>query len=661
METDTKQMMCKTLPYKMQKLVPSLIESARVNEENRLRQKSSWDRNLSLSECISKAERAATYISIAVLITEVWSPKMRKYAEKLMLNKAICENYLESKDIKFVCVLDSAEEEEDGWVIEDQDDIIIDLIWNKYNMKAYFDQVNVHRLWVQRSYDRLKGFMPSLCPEVIERHDLTKFAFSQAVGYTLKFVHSTAHDIWRIACDFHLHNEPHHPQTWSKIYTPEEKCKKLELWMKCAGEICDGFPYGVNLATHDFASEDFAEVFLLESFLDMVAVEWERKKGQQLDITTTDLVYIEDRFLCRYTVPQRKFIKEFMKRVKASDMSWQKANLTEKELRLLSLVCEEDRSALLSQMRSQKRDELSRMLQHAKGAASLPQGIGSSYESIDEEIMKQASDRAYFIMVAVVVMKYWNYNLRKYVEELILKRAIEEQFIEENHLQWIFVVENRASPPEEDSGAELSNISVAEVDLVKIIWEDFNVREHFSQMKDHRYWIMQSYHRLSKFMPELPEEILERHDLSKFAFSQAIGYTLKWVHSIHYPIWNKACNLHLHGEPHHPEMWSNVHFPEYKRSCLESWLCIQAGGFKYGIDVSALNLASENMAKVFLYESFLDMVGVEWERKKGGQLTLTNTELIDMKDRYLLRYSSSDRASLLRLMMMIREADVKSG
>lgn len=678
MESDTVDMMHRTVPESLQNEVSCVIESARVKEEEKLKQESSRfarqdkcygnhvgqnqnhesDR---LLESKQQAEKTAMRIAIAVLITQVWSPKMRKHVENLILNKAIQENYLESKLKKFVCILDDKDElKENDWVIEDQDDIIIDMIWNRFNMKEHFHHVRTHRLWVQRSYDKLKDFMPALCLEIIERHDLTKFAFSQAVGYTLKFVHNTYHDIWRSACDFHLHNEPHHPQTWSKIYTPEEKYQKLELWIRCTDEIQNGFAYGINLTPNDLISENFPEVFLLESFLDMVAIEWERKKGQRLDITTTDLVYMEDRFLRRYTLSQHFIINELINKVKGLDESWKDVKLTEREQNLLSLVCEQDKPCFVSKLVSQKKIELARLLQHARASENSFTGGGDSdQEKVDDEIQKRANDQAYFIMVATVVMEFWNSKFRKNVEELVLQKAIEEQFIKESHLQWIFVIENREKPMEEESGEEMANIPVVEDDLVKMIWEDFNVREHFSQMKDHRNWVMQSYHRLSKYMPEVPKEVIERHDLSKFAFSQAIGYTLKWVHNIQNPIWKKACDFHLHGEPHHPEMWSRVHYPGYKKSCLESWLCLQGGGSRYGVDVSSLNLKSENMAKVFLLESFLDMVGIEWERKKEGRLDLTNTQLIQMENKYLFRYCKSDREIMMKLMTVIREDDRK--
>lgn len=165
---------------------------------------------------------------------------------------------------------------------------------------------------------------------------------------------------------------------------------------------------------------------------------------------------------------------------------------------------------------------------------------------------KQADDITYNIMVAYIVMELCGViSSGSMWKVLFLRRLLKRGFIKEDHLKWIFVVENQVKSMGVDSDTEIPNISMTENDLVNLIWEDFNVREHFSQMKSHRGWLMESFHRIGKYMPELPEEVIERHDLSKFAFSQALGYTLMWVHGINHSFWTRACNLHLHHEPHH--------------------------------------------------------------------------------------------------------------
>lgn len=338
MESSTQDLILRTLPENLQEAGSWLIATAKASEEERLKgrqhrygrrngstQRDGSDMKVESEEIIikrmNKAERAGIPIAIARLIMELWSHKMRQHAEKLVLQKAVEEQYLKENLLKWVYVLETDEkksEDDWDWFIENQDDAIIELVWNRFNMKEHFHEVNNHRMWIQRSYDRLKDFFPNLSSEIIERHDLSKFAFSQAIGYTLKWVHDIYHEMWRTARDLHLHNEPHHPQAWSNLYTPEEKRRKLDLWLR---DVCDfrkGCPYGVDITNLDLEPEDLAEPFLLESFIDMVACEWERKKGQRLDITTWELVNIEDKFLNRYSKKQHQIISSLIKKIIAS-------------------------------------------------------------------------------------------------------------------------------------------------------------------------------------------------------------------------------------------------------------------------------------------------------------------------------------------------------
>lgn len=206
---------------------------------------------------------------------------------------------------------------------------------------------------------------------------------------------------------------------------------------------------------------------------------------------------------------------------------------------------------------------------------------------------------------------------------------------------------------ETDNATELSNIRMDESGLVKLVWEDLGVGEHFTLMKIHRDCIMQIFQTLGKYIPELPEEVVERHDLSKFAFSlyPQLG---SWDQSPHL---EQICELHLHHQPHHPVMWSNRHTPAYKITCLEKWLCVEGGGGRYDVEISTLGLLSEDMARAFLYESFLDMVAWEWLEKRKGLQDVTDRELVSMKERYLSRYSFSDRAAVKQIMMSIQEAE----
>lgn len=664
----------RTLPDNLKADGFHLIETSRVMEEERLKNRNKFRRHRGdrgdissqqtetqedIMKRKSKAEKAALPVAIAKLIMEVWSPQMRRHAEALILQKAIEEQYLQEDHLKWVHVLEKSDDDYDndsrnnGWVIENQDSTIIELIWNRFNIKEHFSTVKSHRMWIQRSYDRLKDFVPSLHAEIIERHDLSKFAFSQAIGYTLKWVHNLYNDIWKTACDLHLHNEPHHPQTWSNLHTPEEKRKALEYWTKDVCEFHNGCPYGIDIANLDLNSEDLAEPFLLESFIDMVGVEWERKKGQNLDISLRQLVYMDDKFLNRYSKKQHQIISNLMERIIASDDGWKTVALTEREKLLMTTVPQHRRASYVCQTEVQKKYEEKRLINLVKKDES-EKNEGNIDDVLTEEMIRNAHDAAFLIMISRVVMEHWDNSFRKHAEEVILKKAIEDKVLCESHWKWIRIIDNYDEIQGNDA---TSDILVNDDAILQLLWLDFNLCEHFSQVKCHRYWIMQSYMRLSRFMPELPEEVIERHDLSKFALSQSIGYTLKWVHDINYPVWRKSCDLHLNYEPHHPQMWSNKHKPEFKQSCLESWLCASANDLQYGVKIASLDFTSEDMAKMFLLESLIDMVAIEWERNKDQKPDLSYTELIQMEDRFLSRYSANDKAFILNLMSIIKNAD----
>lgn len=673
MESCTTELILCTLPENMKVDGSKLIETSKAMEEVRLKNHHKFRRHggnqgvdsaleVESDEIIMKrkfkAEKAALPIAVAKLIMEIWSPQMRRYAEKLILQKAVEENYLKEDHLKWVHVLDTPDDDNDsdnGWLIETEDNAIIELIWNRFNIKEHYDQVRSHRMWIQRSYDRLKDFVPSLPAEIIERHDLSKFAFSQAIGYTLKWVHNLYSEIWKTACDLHLHNEPHHPQTWSKLYTPEEKMKKLEHWMKDVCDFHNGCPYGLDIANLDLNSEDLAEPFLLESFIDMVGVEWERKKGQQLDISIRELVYMDDKFLKRYSKKQHQIISNLIEQIVASDDNWKSVALAEREKILMTTVPEHRRAIFVCQTELQKKYEVKRLINLAKKEDENKKNEADD-DVITEEMVRKAHNTAFLIMIGKVVMEHWDSHFRKHAEEVILKRAIEDKFINDGHLKWIMITTNQEDK-QGNATIHTPSILIKDDVILQLLWMDFNLQEHFSQVKCHRYWIQQSYRRLSRFMSELPEEVIERHDLTKFALSQSIGYTFKWIHSINYSIWRKSCDLHLNNEPHHPQMWSNKHTPEYKQSCLEAWLCTNADGLQYGVKIASLDLTSEDMAKMFLLESLVDMVAIEWERNKEQKPNLTYTELVYMEDRFLSRYSPNDKMFILKLMNQIKDAD----
>ncbi|XP_050736866.1 uncharacterized protein LOC127008631 [Eriocheir sinensis] len=663
METDTINLILCVLPEHLKEKGSKLIEICKIREEERLRERSykygggrgrghSRERNSvdAQAKIKEKVEATAVPLAIARLVMELWSSRMRKHAENLILQKAIEEGYLEENLLKWVHALEHKEEEEEAkpdeeWLIDNQDEAIIKLVWDVFNIKEHYSQVKSHRSWVLKSYYRLKDFLPSLQEEIMQRHDLSKYAFSQAIGYTLKWVHNTYHEIWKEACDFHLFNEPHHPQAWSKKNTPEEKHNKLRRWLSGASNFHTGCPYGLDIANLDLSTEDFAEPFLLESYVDMVGVEWERKKGQDENILTRELAYIDDKFLSRYTKKQHLVISNLIERIIASDTSWKNIPLTEREQAIMSTVPPPKQGTFATQVQIQKQKEESRFVK-----------LGDASTDGTSALSKEVLDNSFFIMLCKAVIEFWDGRLRKRAEHLILKKAIEEKQIKSDHVDWILAFEEKDYKAESSSSRDACVSIISDDAIVKLLWDEFQLSNHFIQVQRHRYWIKQSYLRLARFMPELSDEVIERHDLTKLSLTQSLGYTLKWVHNISYPVWRRACDSHLNCEPHHPQMWSIKNTPEHKKNCLESWL---GGRDSYGVVVSTLDLGSENMARVFLLESLIDMVAVEWERNKDEKPDLSYTQLISMEDRFLSRYTPQDKAFVVQLMETIRMADHK--
>nr|BDT62866.1 MAG: hypothetical protein [Trachysalambria curvirostris majanivirus] len=260
------------------------------------------------------------YVAIATLIMDVWSPLMKNHVENLILRKAVEENYLEDRHLKFVKVFDDEKDNNtnEDWIIKDQDDAMVQLVWGVFNMKEHFKKTNTHRDFIKKASDRLGKYMPELHPDIMDRHDLSKFAFSQAIGYTLKWVHDIKHDIWEMAYKLHLNNEPHHPQMWSHTHTPREKRLKLKLWTKDCCNVYQGSPYGLDDNKLNLNSEHMAIPFLYESYIDMVAIEWERKKKADKTISDDTLAFIEDKYLNRYTEDQKKIISELIYEIKKS-------------------------------------------------------------------------------------------------------------------------------------------------------------------------------------------------------------------------------------------------------------------------------------------------------------------------------------------------------
>ncbi|CAG2230029.1 BIGH3 [Mytilus edulis] len=90
------------------------------------------------------------------------------------------------------------------------------LLFIEFNIKGHYDQVDSHRNFVQKAYNRLKDFVPNMLEDDAEKHDLSKYDFSQAIGYTVRWVHMIDNDAWKKSLDDHYKREHHHPQNFGQ-------------------------------------------------------------------------------------------------------------------------------------------------------------------------------------------------------------------------------------------------------------------------------------------------------------------------------------------------------------------------------------------------------------------------------------------------------------
>nr|BDT62968.1 MAG: hypothetical protein [Trachysalambria curvirostris nimavirus] len=272
------------------------------------------------------------YVAIATLIMDVWSPLMKNHVEDLILRKAVEENYLEDRHLKWVKVFDDEKDNNtnEDWIIQDQDDAMVQLVWGVFNMKEHFKYINTHRDFIKKAFDRVGKYMPELHHDIIDRHDLSTFAFSQAIGYTLRRVHNIRHYIWEMARTFHLNNEPHHLQMWSYTHTPREKRLKLKIWTKHCCESYQGGPYGLDVNKLKFNSQDMPIPYIYESYIDTLAWEWEWKrdvnetilddtlKKKDDDIFNDALVAVEEGYLYHHNGDKKKTIGALIDKIKKS-------------------------------------------------------------------------------------------------------------------------------------------------------------------------------------------------------------------------------------------------------------------------------------------------------------------------------------------------------
>ena len=163
----------------------------------------------------------------------------------------------------------------------------------------------------------------------------------------------------------------------------------------------------------------------------------------------------------------------------------------------------------------------------------------------------------------------------------------------------------------------------AENKFYKLFVQDFNLREHFSQVCSHRKFIKKAYERFKKYLSHMRAEDAEKHDLTKFMMAQAVGYTARWVHNVDNKSWQAALNHHYCNEPHHPQYWGD----------------------------------GNRMEMRFLEESLVDMAASRWERQLKGAENALNHVIVDFNPVFLKRYHEEDRKLVEAMIEKIQSDD----
>ncbi|XP_064610319.1 uncharacterized protein LOC135474691 [Liolophura sinensis] len=180
---------------------------------------------------------------------------------------------------------------------------------------------------------------------------------------------------------------------------------------------------------------------------------------------------------------------------------------------------------------------------------------------------------------------------------------------------------------EMDREAAKNDFNAKKIDspFYRLLHEEFGIKVHFQQADSHRAFLRKAFDRLRSFVPSVTEEQILVHDLSKYSFEQAVGYTAKWVHDVEWnnSAWQTALRHHYATEPHHPE--------HYTTTC--------------------------EMPDSYLQESILDMVASRWERQLGGSDDVTNYELVNFDPKFLSRYSEGDFVRVEAIIKRIQQCD----
>ncbi|XP_033761016.1 uncharacterized protein LOC117342850 [Pecten maximus] len=147
----------------------------------------------------------------------------------------------------------------------DENHPLYQLLFKEYNAEEHFRQVDSHKEWIIKAYERLKDYVPNMTMEDARQHDQSKYDFVQVVGYTAKWVHNVDwnNETWQASLNDHYRRERHHPEFYPKGQRMPRK-------------------------------------YLEESLIDMVASRWERQLKGNGKVSNSELVGFDCKYLLRY-------------------------------------------------------------------------------------------------------------------------------------------------------------------------------------------------------------------------------------------------------------------------------------------------------------------------------------------------------------------------
>ncbi|KAH3853411.1 hypothetical protein DPMN_095934 [Dreissena polymorpha] len=192
--------------------------------------------------------------------------------------------------------------------MNDQDDIIKSIYQMLVEIKVpgHLKVVCSHRFWIRKSYELcvVVGVKFSdMMPDLIDRHDLSKFCHREVLGYAIMFGEGgqdfrqlekpDEKEEWTLSLEHHYSHNPHHPEYF-----------------------CDRDKEGKRVGSRRMieADPDYGKDFLDESIIDMMASRGERFLAKDPVFNVKKLLEMPERFLFRYHEADREYVKETLQK-----------------------------------------------------------------------------------------------------------------------------------------------------------------------------------------------------------------------------------------------------------------------------------------------------------------------------------------------------------